>query len=144
MIENPDTPEERRERRRLRRWKRRGRILAPFLGVPLLLLTLSLSVDLVEYQPHEESKRVADQRIKTRQHTKSQKPTRPSTRPVLSEAIRTDFPIPIALSEIDGRDALAKNEDGSLKLDMTLAEPSFPPLLRPPPPPPPPPLYSRR
>ena len=52
-----ETPDERRQRRRVRRWKRRARILGPFLGVPLLLLTLTLSVDLIEYQPRAERDR---------------------------------------------------------------------------------------
>ncbi len=45
------SPEERLERRRVRRWKRRARIVGPFVGIPILLAALSLSVDLVEYQP---------------------------------------------------------------------------------------------
>lgn len=51
------------QRRRVRRMKRRARILAPFLGVPLLLATLALSVDLVEYQPTEEPDRLSDRPI---------------------------------------------------------------------------------
>lgn len=34
-----------------RRWKRRARILAPLASIPLLLATLVLSVDLIEYAP---------------------------------------------------------------------------------------------
>lgn len=45
------SPEERLQRRRTRRWKRRARAIGPFVGVTILLAALSLSVDLVEYQP---------------------------------------------------------------------------------------------
>ena len=45
--------EERRRTRRTRRWKRRARILAPIASLPLLLATLMLSVDIVEYRPEE-------------------------------------------------------------------------------------------
>ncbi len=43
--------EERLQNRRRRRWNRRARILAPFLALPLLLATLLISVDIVEYRP---------------------------------------------------------------------------------------------
>lgn len=59
-----DTPNERLRRRRVRRWKRRARILGPFLGLPLLLIALSLSVDLVEYQPNREPDRLSDRSIR--------------------------------------------------------------------------------
>lgn len=55
-----ESPEERLQRRRVRRWKRRGRIVAPFLGVSVLLATLAVSVDLVEYQPQPPSNRLSD------------------------------------------------------------------------------------
>jgi hypothetical protein len=48
-------------RRRERRWKRRARIIGPFLGVSVLLATLALSVDLIEYQPQAARSRPSDQ-----------------------------------------------------------------------------------
>lgn len=57
----PESPEERMLRRRERRWKRRARIIGPFLGVPVLLATLALSVDLIEYQPQAARSRPSDQ-----------------------------------------------------------------------------------
>ena len=54
------TPEERRKNRRLRRWKRRGRIVAPFAALPVLLGTLVLSVDFIEYRPEEPRQKLAD------------------------------------------------------------------------------------
>ena len=53
----PESPEERMLRRRARRWKRRARIVGPFLGVSALVATLALSVDLIEYQPQPEQNR---------------------------------------------------------------------------------------
>jgi hypothetical protein len=63
MEDRPETPAERLQRRRGRRWKRRGRIIAPFVGVPLLLATLLLSVDIVEYNPQESRDRLVDRPI---------------------------------------------------------------------------------
>ncbi|GEM_PF-2405275 len=57
----PESPEERMSRRRERRWKRRARIIGPFLGVSVLLATLALSVDLIEYQPQAARSRPSDQ-----------------------------------------------------------------------------------
>lgn len=51
MTEKHESPKERLQRRRLRRWKRRARIAGPFLGLPLLVGTLALSVDLITYSP---------------------------------------------------------------------------------------------
>jgi len=48
------------QRRLVRRWKRRLRIAAPFLSVPLLLGMLVLSVDLIEYRPEEPPQRRVD------------------------------------------------------------------------------------
>lgn len=55
-----ESPEERMQRRRARRWKRRARIIAPFLGVSALLATLAISVDLIEYQPQPAKQRLSD------------------------------------------------------------------------------------
>lgn len=51
MLEGTDSPEQRRAARRARRWRRRARIAAPFLAVPVMLGLLILSVDLIEYHP---------------------------------------------------------------------------------------------
>ena len=59
----PESPEERMERRRTRRWKRRARIAGPFLGVTMMLGALTLSVDLIEYQPQEPQQRLTDRPI---------------------------------------------------------------------------------
>jgi len=55
-----ESPEQRTQRRRARRWRRRGRIVAPFLGIPLLMGTLALSVDLIEYHPQQPRERLSD------------------------------------------------------------------------------------
>ncbi len=64
-LDTPETPEERRQRRRARRWKRRGRTVAPFIGVSLLVATLALSVDLIEYQPQKKVDRLSDRPLPT-------------------------------------------------------------------------------
>lgn len=51
MFEGTDSPEDRLALRRTRRWRRRARIVAPFMTVPVMLGLLVLSVDLIEYQP---------------------------------------------------------------------------------------------
>lgn len=58
--------EERIRNRRQRRWKRRGRIIAPFAALPLLVAALMLSVDIIEYAPQEprENKPVAQPIVK--------------------------------------------------------------------------------
>jgi hypothetical protein len=48
----------------VRRWKRRARIVAPFLGVPILLAALALSVDFIEYRPQPKRERLSDQPIR--------------------------------------------------------------------------------
>jgi hypothetical protein len=55
-----ESPDERMSKRRARRWKRRARIVGPFLGVSMVLVTLALSVDLIEYQPQEQPDRLSD------------------------------------------------------------------------------------
>lgn len=73
MQDRPETPEERLQRRRIRRWKRRARIVAPLLGVPILLAALALSVDLIEYRPQPKRERLSDRPIRI-----DPKPARPS------------------------------------------------------------------
>lgn len=110
MQETPDTPDERRQRRRVRRWKRRARILGPFLGVPLLLLTLSLSVDLIEYQPHEERDRLTDRPIRMTRKAVA----RPIPRPAASNPTSIDSPIPISGDE----SGEATNDSLNLELNV--------------------------
>jgi len=127
MQDTPDTPDERLQRRRARRWKRRARILGPFLAVPLLLAALSLSVDLIEYQPHEESDRLSDRPI---QMTRQPAP-KPAMRPSLSPTIPTDSPTtgsPAKDTSPEIGDAEEIQGDGA-DLDVMLPESS---LLRPP------------
>ena len=63
MNELHESPDERMLKRRARRWKRRARIAGPLLSVPVLVFTLALSVDLIEYQPYEPPERLADRPI---------------------------------------------------------------------------------
>ena len=63
MNELHESPDERMLKRRARRWKRRARIAGPLLSVPILVLTLALSVDLIEYQPQEPQEKLADRPI---------------------------------------------------------------------------------
>ncbi|MEM9175178.1 MAG: hypothetical protein AAGC67_08075 [Myxococcota bacterium] len=58
--DTPESPEQRLQRRRARRWKRRARIAGPFLGLPLLLGTLALSVDLITYSPAPPREKLTD------------------------------------------------------------------------------------
>lgn len=115
MQDAPDTPDERLQRRRIRRWKRRARILGPFLGVPILLLTLSLSVDLIEYRPHPESNRLADQPLQM----PLQQNTQPSIRPSLLATSDASALIPTPAD-----DTLAIGGD-SIDLDVTLPSASW-------------------
>jgi len=115
MQDAPDTPDERLQRRRIRRWKRRARILGPFLGVPILLLTLSLSVDLIEYRPHPESNRLADQPLQM----PLQQNTQPSVRPSLLATSDASALIPTPAD-----DTLAIGGD-SIDLDVTLPSASW-------------------
>lgn len=110
MRDAADTADERLQRRRVRRWKRRARILGPFLGLPLLIFTLSLSVDLVEYQPREEPDRLADRPIRmTRQRA-----TQPTLRPSPWAATPVNSPIVITKDDPDG------THSDSIDLDVML------------------------
>jgi hypothetical protein len=129
MQNKPDTPDERLQRRRVRRWKRRARILGPFLGVPLLLLTLSLSLDLIEYQAYEEPDRLVDRPIRMPQRT--QRPvTRPSMRTDLSAAIATDSAISIETSDAEETDNDPADVDLTLPSPQSVRLPTPPHALR--------------
>lgn len=117
MQDTPDTPDERLQRRRTRRWKRRARIIGPFLGVPLLLLALLLSVDFIEYQPHEEPDRLSDRPIRM---TAPATP-RPIVRPKTSSPTQGGSPIP---PNIENTDAAERIDSEGTDLDVTLPEAS--------------------
>jgi hypothetical protein len=118
MLDLPDTPDERFQRRRMRRWKRRGRILGPFLGVPILLAALSLSVDWIEYTPQPAPDRLAARPIRMlpKQQTL---PTPTSNEAEIAATARPDLTIPIAADRV-----LEPNRDA---LDLELMLPSPPP-----------------
>ena len=113
-----ETPDERRQRRRVRRWKRRARILGPCLGVPLLLLTLTLSVDLIEYQPRAERDRLTDRPIRMTRKVVA----RPIPRPTASTPTSINRPIPIG----DDESGEAMSDSLDLELD-TLSNDSIQP-----------------
>jgi len=110
------------QRRRVRRLKRYARMIGPFLGVPLLLLTLSLSVDLIEYQPREEPDRLADHPIKVPRP----KATQPVGRAGLLTTASVDLPIPSATAYAEGA--------GSKSIDLDVMLPSSAPPRTPTPP----------
>ena len=84
----PESPEQRMQRRRVRRWKRRMRMAGPFVGISLLLGTLSLSVDLIEYEPQPEAERLSDRPMPARVIEKSPAARRtPSARSVSGSSV---------------------------------------------------------
>ncbi len=126
MQDLPETPDERLQRRRARRWKRRARIVGPFLGIPLLLGALSLSVDLIEYRPQPTRERLtvrpsrlSPQTVK-RSVPRPLRPERPSERP-LHPAVHED--------ETVGENDLQKL-DMLLPTDTALRPPTPPQALR--------------
>jgi hypothetical protein len=125
MQDAPDTPDERLQRRQVRRWKRRARILGPFLGVPVLLLTLSLSVDLIEYQPQDEPDRLSDRPIRMTQPAT----VRPIMQPSLSSPTQAGSPAPATAEDVD---AAQESDSEWADLDVTLPATS---LMRTPTPP---------
>ena len=63
-------PSKRREDRiankRRRRWRRRARIVTPFLMIPLLVGTVVLSVGIIEYAPKEPKAKLTEKPISKR------------------------------------------------------------------------------
>ena len=119
MLDLPETPDERFQRRRMRRWKRRGRIMGPFLSVPILLAALSLSVDWIEYTPQPAPDRLVDRPIQMlpRQQilptpTTNESDIAATARPYLSFSFAADR-------------VLEPNRDG-LDLDLMLPSLSLP------------------
>ncbi len=94
MNDVPESPEQRMQRRRARRWKRRARIAGPLLGLPLLVATLALSVDLITYSPVTPQKKLTDRPLPeaTRERSSTRIPlpaTGISTTPVVEPATGT-------------------------------------------------------
>lgn len=63
MHDVTESPEQRMQRRRARRWKRRARIVSPLLGLPLLVATLALSVELITYSPVAPQEKLTDRTL---------------------------------------------------------------------------------
>lgn len=71
MSEGTDSPEDRMALRRARRWRRRARIAAPFMALPVMLGLLVLSVDLIEYRPSSHAHRPNERPPSTAQATRN-------------------------------------------------------------------------
>ncbi len=124
-MERSDRLEERIAKRRERRWKRRGRIAAPFLALPILLGTLLLSVDLIEYRPVEPE---PDERPRAK--TKAEATTRPEApAPRLAPAVLST---PVLTPAPGGTPSAGMGEPGVDPLDVGLPGTQ---ALRPPRPP---------
>jgi hypothetical protein len=103
----------------VRRWKRRARILGPFLGIPILLAALSLSVDWIEYTPQTPPDRLAD------------RPIRMLSRHTTLAAAESDL---VATAEIALTFSTAADrvlESGGDARDLNVILPSSTPLRRP-------------
>lgn len=86
--------EQRIANRRKRRWKRRARIAAPFLAIPILVAALVLSVGIIEYAPKPPAAKLTDRPISTgqyqaRQRLLSQRPRLPDAAVLTSPAQRS-------------------------------------------------------
>lgn len=92
-MEKHESPDERRARRRARRWKRRARIIGPFLGIPVLLGALALSVDLIEYQPAVEPDRLTDRPIPAAVLEKQKQAAKKRATSVSSASVMTAQPL---------------------------------------------------
>jgi hypothetical protein len=130
MEDRPETPTERLQRRTVRRWKRRARIVGPFFGVPLLLATLLLSVDFIEYQPQEERSRLVDRPITLpaqESNTRSQRARlEPTTNPTRLH------PSQVSLPDAVSPDDFLASKDNAIAFEVA---PAAVPLPKPPPPP---------
>ena len=104
--------EERIKRRQLRRWKRRGRIVAPFAALPVLLATLVLSIDIIEYSPKERREKTVERT--THRQVKSIQPS-PAARAAISmpaiapENVLDAEPMKLPSLELDREDPNAVN-----------------------------------
>ena len=123
MNETPESPEERRQRRRARRWKRRARIAGPFLGLPLLVGTLVLSVDLITYSPVPEREKLTDRPL-------PESTAQPSSRVVIPNSVMSSAPVvtpPTPGTELDLELELG---DDTAALPRSFAPPAKPYALR--------------
>jgi hypothetical protein len=124
MREAIEIEDARAQRRRMRRLKRSARMIAPFLGIPLLLGTLALSVDLIEYQPVTSSReRLSD--IPVRRMAKPI-PTRVATDgPVRVSNRGPESASPTAPGDV--RDPSADSNEFDVTLPTTPLRPPTPP-----------------
>ena len=123
-----ESPEERMQRRRARRWKRRARIVAPFLGVSALLATLAISVDLIEYQPQPAKQRLSDRPLPAAM-------TQPSTAraiPLAASVSQTSVVSPPPLAESQALEVRLEpgDEQASAEQDRDFAPPQRPYAMR--------------
>jgi len=106
--------EERIINRQWRRWKRRGRIIAPFAALPLLLCTLILSIDIIEYSPKEPREKTVE--TTTRRQVKRIQPS-PAARAAISTpatapgSVLDGDPMKIPSLEIGDDDANPTTDD---------------------------------
>ena len=70
-----ETLEERQRKRLIRHWKRRARILGPFLGIPLVFGALALSMDFVSHLPEAQVAKAQARAVKTRPLAKANRLT---------------------------------------------------------------------
>ena len=108
-----ESPDQRMQRRRARRWKRRARIVGPLLSIPLLLATLVLSVDLIEYQPQPPKPRMVDRPIPAEVLEKQR--ARESTNDLPLSATAS-----VVSSPVLGTDAASTLGQNGSRLDLTL------------------------
>ncbi len=92
--DRPESPDERMQRRRARRWKRRARMVGPLLGIPLLLLTLGLSVDLIEYRPQEKGEKLSDRPLPPAVLEEQRRRAIPLRRAISTSSVTTASPTP--------------------------------------------------
>ena len=71
----PKMWEDRSQKRFVRRWKRRARILGPFLGIPLVFGALALSMDFVRHLPAAQMAPAQATAVKTRRLAAANRPT---------------------------------------------------------------------
>lgn len=114
--------EERIKNRRLRRWKRRGRILAPFAALPILLATLILSVDFIEYRPEEPRTKLADRPL-----PKLSKPAEKRLdfdAPISASVVSVDDVFKQARTEIPAIDGFEEGDDLPTTRQIPIAVPA--------------------
>jgi len=113
-------PEHRSQHRLVRRWRRRLRIAAPFLSLPLLLGMLVLSVDLIEYRPEEPPERLSERPIPPSPQPKS--PAASDQRSISTASVAQPEAIPLTRPQPISPTAL------ELDLDLRLPELDLPPV----------------